>query len=311
MATFETLTGVNETMLSQMVLADFLQAGSVTDDTFLRSSIRANTVRQMVYDRSTTAHTDPGTDITTLSTSQANEYIDITPDVRIESTRMVSKEQVLINGNFNPLDIANIMAVDIRRQFENAMILLGCGNSTSQVTFDKDASTRDTKKAEAEAVLISLDENFNTNDIPTGDRFAWIHPSLFTWMSYVDGVVNGDLTGQAYTDRSGGSRAPFQEKQWHGMTLRSFSGPFKTNFSSNTSYATKYRQNLAARGSPSGAVYGLAVHRTAWAANFFNEVEVRIPYIEHKKTWAITGDLLVGTGITRTQAGAIQLIVGN
>lgn len=307
---FEVLSPAwDTTAIATKALYAFGQVGIIDDSSFLRYQSDSTNFTVANIADVTVANTDPGATLSGVGATQT--AITLTPDRKLSASKDIPYEVLWQHSSASPDEYAMTIGRNLRQNFEKRLQLLVAKNAASQVTFDKDASTSSERIAAMEKMLQDISYNFDNNEIDPSDRFVYLDPLPFTWCASVPGVVSGDFIGQAALV-NGGTRRPFQEFNYLGMRVRSFKGFFRVNKSSDTNLDTKYRQNMASMGSPSGACYGIAYHKSALAVNYIKDIEIMLDKLPGTGSWLLSGFMNVATGLPRDGvAGATQVIIGN
>lgn len=309
---FEVLSTAWDTQaIAAQALNQFNQVGIIDDSSFLR--FQSNTTNFVVPNVAnvTASYTSPGATLSGVGSTETS--VILTPDTKISASIDIPYEVLWTHSGVGPETYSQSIGNNLRKKFEMSLQMLVAANAPTQVTFDKDAtaSTSPTQTAVAEKLMQDISYNFDANEIDPNDRFVFLHPLAFTWCASVPGIRSGDFIGTNSVNGNGNQR-PFQEFMYLGMRVRSYVGKFLTNASSDTTFASKYRTNLASAGSPAGGVYGIAYHKSALAVNYFQQIEVMLDNLPQTGSWLLTGVMQAATGLPRgSTAGSSMVIVGN
>lgn len=309
---FEVLTTAWDTQaIAAQALQQFNNVGIIDDSSFLR--FQSGTTNFVVPNVAnvTASYTSPGATLSGVGSTETS--VILTPDSKISASIDIPYEVLWTHNGVSPDTFAQTIGTNLRKKFEMSLQLLIAKNAPTQVTFDKDAtaSTSPTQTAVAEKLLQDISYNFDANEIDPNDRFVYLHPLPFTWCASVPGIRSGDYIGTDAVNRNGNQR-PFQEFMYLGMRVRSYVGKFLTNAASDTTFDSKYRQNMASMGSPAGGCYGIAYHRSALAVNYFQPIEVMVDKLPGTGSWLLSGFMQAATGLPRgSTAGSSMVIIGN
>lgn len=292
------LTNWNSTQFATDTIKAFIEAGKVSDDSYLYSDTNETTLRYGGLAAIAVSNTaDTTTDYTDSTITEAGT--DVSPDDPLKAGVWIPESTISTNGSANILsNYSQQLGASLRSGFEKRFINLVGKNATLQQNLTLSGVTGSTV---ADA-LAGVSKQFDIANVPEANRYVGLHPTYFSLLWNVAGTRSSDFVSV------GDNTKPFNELNFLGMNVRSMTYGLTANSSSDTTMSSKYRVNFASLGSPAGAVVAVAWHKTSIAVNWYEPLKVAAAGIFQKDMVLVKGRCLVGSGVTRT--GACAIIVG-